>query len=349
MEAKSDQLQKALELSRVGLYPQLFDGHDIDGREFDSLEMDHIRSCVAWSVIKSMALEMKVDELELVRKGARRSVMDALRIVDTLRCTPEQRKGQRKSMDSSEEQRSLARAAKFDPRIQIVHVLSGPGTFDTPLKEGQEEWNRWQDHDRMWYGVKLAAEIAAQKRERDLGVPTTAQKLTPLHARAYAPMLFYNGTPVENPVMRAARDAGRLKLPQEKVYVADTVRMSDGTPKPIQHTGDQLASLFQELDNPQSPLFGMGNIALVSNMLDVRVPNYAEAQNQKRKEAGLEEVKLWLYGVPPRRGSSDAGFGVREDTVAPYLEWELPRLVRYGYQGHLSYKPADFENVKIEA
>src|SRR3972149_10857005 len=51
----------------------------------------------------------------------------------------------------------------YPATIEAVLVLSGPGTYYDRLREGQQEWKRWMDRDRIRAGVAVTKEVTAKR------------------------------------------------------------------------------------------------------------------------------------------------------------------------------------------
>lgn len=324
--------RKALESQIIALGPKSYGGDRDATRIIIDTSIDYI------------AKEKGISPQELARAH------DALEasltvIVPSLQGWTRKRAEQKLAADSSK--KSLqARMSAVSPTIDVVHVFSGPGTFFKRLKDGQVEWNRGQDLNRFQMGRALFREIAAIRTSILRRMEIATHDLTEEDLQKYAGILFYNGVPEENTAMRDAARRNLLRMPVEHLALSDTVQEDDGRKQTIRHTGDQVRDLLQQLENPESPLHGKRNIALVGNTLDIRLPFYMQKYYQEYLKRGGDPLRFWLYGLPPRRGSKHAtGEDAREDTVGPYTAWEALRLVRYGHAGHLATEPVILQNI----
>jgi hypothetical protein len=250
----------------------------------------------------------------------------------------------RASLDIVDRLRELAERRTYDPSIEVVHVYSGPGTYFDRTKPGQEERQRWMDHDRILAGVAVVREVAAAKIRQLTGVKLNAGQISEDDLIRVSPQLFYNGTPVENQAVQRALSEGRSKVPKTKVVVANDMREDDGSTRAIRHTADQVRSLFQQVDNPKSELHGRRHIAAVAHIPDfIRIPFYLEKHNRARLQSGGSELKFSAFALKSRRGSSEVGG--RLDTVGQHTAAELPRLVKYLQRGDLAAEPVRFESL----
>lgn len=229
------------------------------------------------------------------------------------------------------------RRRTYSPNIQAVLVFSGPGTYFEPLKPDQAEYFRWRDRDRIRAGVGIVAQVTARTMRKEIRKNIKGHKITKEDIANFGPMFVYNGTPVENEVFKRALDSPNCRLPKEKVVVIEEVVVIDEvtgqlTTRAISHTGDQVKSFFDELENQNSPLNGLTNIGLVSNVSGVlRVPFYTKKHNDIRKAKELPELKFWIYAIKDR-----------QQAETPIIESELKSLVTYAMQGDLAIRPSAF-------
>lgn len=226
---------------------------------------------------------------------------------------------------------AVNRERTYPSDIQAVLVFSGPGTYYDKLKPGQEEWMAWMDRDRIRAGVAVVREVTATATSKVLGKTIRTNVITAEAVAAYGPYLVYNGIPLENKVFREAltSEVGKRNLPRNKVLIIDEVREENGFVD-IAHTAHQVKSFYQELGNPQSPLHGIENIALVAHIPDfVRIPFYTKKYNDEFMANGKQGLHFWAYGLIDRKGSA-----------IPHTSSELPRLVTYAERGHLATEPS---------
>lgn len=221
------------------------------------------------------------------------------------------------------------RRRKFPPEIQAVLPLSGYGLYTKPLLDNQPAAGRWQDHDRTRAGVAIVSEVTSSRIQQPLDIERRSFHITKKQIRKHGPLFVYNGTPEQNENFLTSVNSLHSKIPPEKVHVIQTVKIGEEE-IPIRHTGDQIQSLFQEVDTPESPLHEMTRIGVVTHTSQwVRVPYYIEKYNRERKADGKTPLEIWAYGVRNRPG-----------TLEPLMEGELDRLVRYAEQGQLATEPA---------
>lgn len=278
---------------------QYFDERDENG-DLGSASIDQIRDMLVEETIGLLSLKSGKNRADLL---------------------PETEGTLHASLKLLKKLQAATRERVYDPRIELVHVFSGAGTY---FKEnnGEDVHRRWTDRDAIRGAIAVMRGITAAKEAE--GTTTTK-----------APLLFYDGIPEQNNVLREVQQS-RPDFPP--LYIGDTVREDNGTLRPIIHTGDQARDAMQRLLDPASPLYGRNNISLVGHLVHfIRLPFY------EQKELGNRpNFKLWAYPIQPRRGSPTSGIG---DTVPNAIATELLRLATYLQKGNLAAKPCTFENV----
>ena len=320
-----------------------FDNVDMEGhlltQETQQRELKRLED----NTIARVSADERVPAAELEKW--RTSLRHALHIALALKNAPKERP--RRWNAGKPEEQLLQREQYYDPRIEAVMVFSGPGTWFEPAIANDPDWGRWMDRDRIRLGRSLAYEVAAVRKSRADGKQVTSGQLQKEDFQEHAPLFFYNGVPDENAAFREAMRHDLLKIPAGKIVIADEfIDPQTGGSTEIVHTGHQVRSLFQEIENPESPLHGIRNVALVASALDLRIPFYIK---QEMLMFGIDDdaLQFWFYGLPPRRGSRT--LDGREDTTPYQFEYELPRIVGYGHLGNFPNEPCRFENVDIDA
>lgn len=228
---------------------------------------------------------------------------------------------------------AVSRERTYPSNIQAVFVFSGAGTYYERLKTGQEEHWRWMDRDRIRAGTAVVREATAS-RIRELGIDhyKRGHYVTHQEILQHGPQFVYNGIPIENEIFRRSLESPFCKIPKEKAVVIDEVWKEDGTSHSIRHTGDQVKSLYQQISNPNSSLFGIENIALVAHIPDfIRDIFYTKKYNDEHLAAGGKGLQFWVYALQSRIGTEDK-----------HIASELPRLVTYAQRGDLALEPSDF-------
>jgi len=215
--------------------------------------------------------------------------------------------------------------------IDAVLVFSGPGTIHHKLKPGQQEWMRWMDRDRIRAGRAIIAEVTSAKLAEHRGRQTRADEVTADDIRTSGPLFVYNGIPIENIMLRQALQTQKCRLPLENVVIIEQVE-EDGSIHPIRHTADQVRSFYQNLANPQSPLYGVKHVALVAHIPHfVRIPFYTRKYDDEYIALGNEGLNFWVYALRGRRGTQES-----------YVQSELHKLLTYADLGHLAREPTVF-------
>ena len=182
----------------------------------------------------------------------------------------------------------------YSPNIDAVFVFSGPGTYYDRLKPQQPDWMRLMDRDRIRAGVAIVREITAAEIDKHVLVQhVKANTISNDDVRALGPFFVYAGIPVENEVFRKALDSPFSKLPKEKVVIIEKVAEDNGEEHPIRHTGDQVRALYQEISDPNSPIYRIKNIALVSSPAHfMRIPFYVEKYHKEFLRNGGYDIAL---------------------------------------------------------
>jgi hypothetical protein len=220
----------------------------------------------------------------------------------------------------------------YPPFIDAVLVFSGPGTIYHRLKTGQKAWMRWMDRDRIRAGRAIVAEVTAAKLAGRRGRQAGADELTVDDIRTSGPLFVYNGIPIENDMLRQALQTQTCRLPLEKVVIIERVVEGDGSIHPIRHTADQVKSFYQNVANPQSPLYAVKHVALVAHIPSfIRIPFYSRKYDDEYIAQGHEGLNFWVYALRSRRGTQES-----------YVLSELHKLLAYADLGHLAREPIPF-------
>ena len=143
-------------------------------------------------------------------------------------------------------------------KISTLWVFSGPGTYDDPIKEDRYKkylWAKGMDRTRLSYTAWLARKISETVSGETLHgpineIPERIQKDKKLIAEN-SPTILYNGTELENSVVKDVLTREGIIIPPEKIRI-----IGEG----IDSTVDQVKTfkLPEELHRPG------GEIGLVS-------------------------------------------------------------------------------------
>ncbi len=112
-------------------------------------------------------------------------------------------------------------------KIEAIWVLSGPGTYDDPVKEDRYKnfpWARGMDRARLNYAARIARRVTEARSGDvfDQGGLSSLQKRKELTKRSIlesGPYIIYNGRPDENEVVHDVLTREGIIIPQEKVMV----------------------------------------------------------------------------------------------------------------------------------
>src|SRR3990167_183578 len=176
-------------------------------------------------------------------------------------------------------------------------------------------------------GVAVVSEITAARLSDLLGERVKGHQISKGGILLCGPYFVYNGTPLENEIFRNALNSPYCKLPKAKEVIED-----DGTIHPHRHTADQVKSFYHAISDPENPLYGILNVALVAHIPDfARNVFYTRKYNDELVESGNLSLNFWVYGLKSRKGTGEA-----------HLNSEFPRLVTYAKWGHLATEPSPF-------
>lgn len=111
-------------------------------------------------------------------------------------------------------------------KISALWVFSGPGTYDDPIKDDRYKnytWARGMDKERLSYAAWLARKISETVSGETLrgpinGIPERIQKARKMIAEN-GPTILYNGTELENSVVRDVLTRKGIVIPPEKVRI----------------------------------------------------------------------------------------------------------------------------------
>jgi len=247
--------------------------------------------------------------------------------------------------------------ASFDPKIEVVLVLTGPGLFlskNKPNDQYTQNTYRWLNRDRVLGGMAYARRVAIEKKVAAEGTSVDKQNLTWEDLEKYGPVIFFNGTVAENeelnlilqnwdkygwdesfvdeyPIIKHFPYPTKLPYPPSKIKISS---------RPTRHTGEQFTNLAQEI-GPDGIIAGAKNISIVSNVLDfIRIGNYAQ-KLVSHDTALTNGLSFWAYPLRVRRSDNRGN----SDTVPEYAKNELIRLATYYQIDHLAEHPYPFKNL----
>ena len=333
------------------------------------LARDTNANITAWFDGKREGVELAKEERGIVRQAVAEKIL-ATYIDDQTKknngsapaLKPETFSTLMSSLELIEKLRNVSTADKTtcDPSIEVVMVFSGPGLFleeRKPDDQYQENTYRWLNRDRLLAGMAYARRIALEKKRLTENNPeSTIRELTEQDLEKYAPVIFYNGTALENNELKEVLEnwdvtgwdegfeekhpkVGSFPYPQKLPFPKSKFRIAA---EPTRHTGEQVMSIARETEH--GALKGMKNIATVASILDyVRLPNYLEKISRVMGEE--KAPHFWAYPVRARRGN--VAHPELQDTVQKYVVSEAERLVHYLQAGHLAEKPVTFKNVDV--
>lgn len=112
--------------------------------------------------------------------------------------------------------------------ISALWVFSGPGTYDDPVKDDRYKkysWAKGMDRTRLSYAAWLARKISETVSGETLRgpvseVPERIQRARELISE-HGPTILYNGTELENSVVRDVLTRKGIVIPPEKAFVME--------------------------------------------------------------------------------------------------------------------------------
>lgn len=125
-----------------------------------------------------------------------------------------------------------------DERIDVVWVLSGPGSWFKPAKNDRyalHPWARWMDRARIEVGVSLVRAVTAER----LGY-VTAHTVSDEQIKAHGPHLFYNGRLDEVEAFWRATTEPDFGIPQTIITAVSGFTCPDDGWQPIETTVDNV-------------------------------------------------------------------------------------------------------------
>lgn len=212
-------------------------------------------------------------------------------------------------------------------KIAAIWVLSGVGTYDTPLKETERAvykehpWIQWADRARLNHAAILARRVAEAKsgkrfEQGGLGDIEERKKNIKAAIEAYGPDIIYNGTQLENDTV------GEVLALEGTVIPEDRVRVIRGTAdQPIVNTTDNIKTF--KLPRPLAADEELAVVAHAPHL--VRVMRIV---NQFKPFPAGTKVRLFPLPTPPEAkttyremeilGILNYVFRKKEATAEPY-------------------------------
>ena len=196
--------------------------------------------------------------------------------------------------------------------ISALWIFSGPGTYDEPVKEDrykQYAWAKGMDRARLSYGAWLARKISEQVSGETLHGPVedATQRIQDAKEMiaAHGPTILYNGTELENSVVKDVLMRDGIVIPSEKVRV-----LGEG----ISNTVDQIRSFAL----PEELHWQGGDIGIISH-----APHLMRILHMLNRYQPLpKDMAVRLFPLAsPKEG--------REE----YAEMEIKGLLYYLYLG----------------
>ncbi|MDO8575792.1 MAG: hypothetical protein Q7R90_00585 [bacterium] len=203
--------------------------------------------------------------------------------------------------------------------ISAVWIFSGPGTYDKPVKEDrykQYPWARGMDRARLSYGAWLVRKISEKVSGEVMRGPMTELPRLVADAREMisrsGPVILYNGTELENSVVKDVLTRTGIVIPPEKVMVA-----GEG----IQNTVDQVKTF----ELPEKLHHAGGEIGIISH-----APHLMRVTHMLSQYHPLpDDMSVRLFPIAsPKEG--------REE----YVETEIKALLYYVFIGKNAHEDA---------
>lgn len=127
-------------------------------------------------------------------------------------------------------------------KIKGLWVISAPGTYFQAKKNDRyrdKKWALWNDRQRINYAFKVGRRLAEIKMGHDV-------------SHNYAPLIVYNGTPLEDAAVLEAVKTPWLRIPEGLIYPRNKVLVINPFP-PIDNTMDQIRTFRLPLSFKISP------------------------------------------------------------------------------------------------
>lgn len=202
---------------------------------------------------------------------------------------------QRRALEGVRNLKEVARNRErsYPHDIQAVLVLTS-----------KEEWSRGIDRERILEGVGVVREVTAARENFHWGGQRNGHDVNQDQIALDGPYFVYSGIPEENEALKKALKSKPNELPEGKIIILDKVIDADGTTRPIGHRGDLFKSFFQEITDPNSPLSGVRNVALIGHYSDFDIhPFNPQKFNRALEENGFEGLYFWAYAIKDRLGT----------------------------------------------
>ena len=229
------------------------------------------------------------------------------------------------------------------PDINIVWVISGHSTYDTlqssfpkinpPHPEGT--LYRVDDQERINFGVNLVRQVTALRLRKN------KSEITKEDIVSYGPILFYNGTTVQNENLRNAIQNEIFPIPSENILIGEL--SEDDDPRKA-NTRTQFEEFPQEL--LESAVKGNGKIAVVSHRYQLsRIARTINAHAVLEKQPLWEKVNV-VYFVSDKskedlpkdaKSVTKRAIGIRRAVIG-----EGGKINRYSKEGTTNTKPRDY-------
>lgn len=155
-------------------------------------------------------------------------------------------------MEETAQHPHLPQTKEEAEKIRALWVIAAAGAYSDAKKKDRyedKEWALWNDRQRVNYAFKIGRRLAEIK----LGHPisdnwTDGEK----ELTEYAPLIVYNGTPVEDAAVLEAIKTPWLRIPEGLVYPKNKVLVINPLP-PIDNTLDQVRTFRLPLSFKISP------------------------------------------------------------------------------------------------
>lgn len=226
---------------------------------------------------------------------------------------------------------------KLTSDIDVVWVLSQPGTYLEPSKDGAYD-GLCLNKTAIDHGVSLVKQITLLKLKQK-GIDKNLDDLSQQEIIDFGPFLFYNGedkhTPgvkdLQNEDFKKIIDSGNFPLPTSKIII-DHID--------AKNTLGQVSGFMRFFkDKPN-----INKVAIVTSLPhSIRVTRYLENYRVKQADSFLSNIEFIGAWIPKDKIETEKSFKERTFRGARLIFQEIKKAEKYYKKGNLAKNP--FKNL----